>query len=112
MTFEEIDGCFRLLRAYWPGEWDEARHAVWGEAFADLSHNEAQQAIMAMGRNEQFCSVATFLNYVKADIGPDPRGTFLMGTGWVKEMVRSPRQVGPAAEARARIAWKSEPDAS
>lgn len=86
MTQTELEGCFRLLRAYWPGEWDDARYMVWAEAFQNIDYPETRQALIAMGHNENFCSVAKFFTYLRPHNKPDPRGRFSPGAGWLPEI--------------------------
>lgn len=116
MTKDELAGCMKLLRSYWPGEWDEARYAVWLEAFKDLSAVEAQAGLVALGRTAKFPTVAEFLQLVRENASGvirGQRGMFLPGTGWVNEYkprralpgeTTSPEQVViHIAEARARL---------
>lgn len=60
MTNDEFLGVAKMLRAYWPGEWDEARYAVWLDAMAHLSGPVAVEAVRRMGAVERFPSVAAF----------------------------------------------------
>lgn len=89
MTEAELKVLFRLLRGYWPGEWDETRYAVWGEAFTGLTFDTAVAAMKELGRTEDFPTVARFLRIAG---GVRPAGVisegdrrFLPGTGWITE---------------------------
>lgn len=84
MNETELEGCFKLLRAYWPGEWDEARYMVWAEALQDYPFDVCRNAIVHMGRTERWPSVSTFLEVVTNTLTCPERGRFIPGTGWAK----------------------------
>lgn len=89
MNQDELEGCFKLLRAYWPGEWDEARYMVWAEAFQDFSFDQTRSALVTLGRESKWAAVSEFLRIAHAAVAEEKRrekGTFLPGTGWVKYM--------------------------
>lgn len=99
MAEHELEGCFKLLRAYWPGEWDEARYMVWAEAMQDYPFDVCRTAIVQMGRTERFPNVSTFLQVVANSKTCPQRGRFIPGTGWAK--VHQSLEAGtqrPAAE--------------
>lgn len=83
MDGDQLEGCFQLLRAYFPGDWDEARCLVWAEAFQDITFDHCRNALVAMGRTAKYPTVAAFLECRDAP-DADPRGRFMTGTGWVK----------------------------
>lgn len=89
MNQDELEGCFKLLRAYWPGEWDEARYMVWAEAFQDFTFDQTRSALVTLGRESKWAAVSEFLRIAHAAVAEErrrERGTFLPGTGWVKYM--------------------------
>jgi hypothetical protein len=95
MTEEELKGCFKLLRSYWPGEWDEARYVVWADAFDDYSAQDVADAIRAMSRLERFPTVAAFIDAV-ADVRR-PRGPYL------PEWIPAPKALPTESEREAVI---------
>lgn len=83
MTQSELEACFKLLRSYWPGEWDEARYLVWAEAFYGLDFDTVRDAIVTMGRREDYPTVAKFLALVTSR--QDRDGYFAEGSGLLRE---------------------------
>lgn len=100
MERADLDGCFRLLEAYYPGDWSPERVVVWADALRDLDPIAARDAIRRMGQTEKFATVAALLETVN---GKQPRygepvtipgrGTFLPGSGWVRDYT-SNRELG------------------
>lgn len=91
MTETDLNLCLGVLRGYYPGEWDDGRNIVWTDALCELERDEALTSIKQMGRTEDFPTVNRFLAIaakVKANEVRATRGTFLPGTGWVKEIGR------------------------
>jgi len=83
MNQTELDGAFRLLEAYWPGTWDEARCMVWADAFRDRDASVVGAAIREMGQRTKFPTVAEF-NEVAAGIAPDHGPHFSLGSGYLE----------------------------
>lgn len=97
MDGDQLEGCLRRLRAYWPGEWDKARNAVWAEAMDDLPFELAEAALIALGRSVDFPTVATFLENVAALKPHDGPGMFLPGSGWVAPLPPPAKRLGKKA---------------
>lgn len=95
MNESELEGCFKLLRAYWPTEWDEARYLVWADAFDGYPAQEVADAIRAMSRSERFPTVAAFMEQL-ADIRR-PRGPYL------PEWIPTPKAIPTQSEKEAVI---------
>lgn len=85
MDANELQGCFKLLRAYWPGEWDEARYMVWADAFGAAPAERVRDALVELGKTAKFPTVAEFVELLRASA---PRSTtfFAPGTGWMAEI--------------------------
>jgi hypothetical protein len=88
MNAEELASCMKRLIGYYPGEWDEARRAVWAVELLPMSMDQAVPAIEAMGRAERWPTVAALMEH--AGRGPRQAGviqrdgcTFVPGTGWL-----------------------------
>lgn len=114
MTPQELDGCYRLLAAYWPGEWDTERLAVWTIELAALEPAAARNALVEMGRTERWPSVAAFVAIAAANTRKEATANgarFMPGTGWVHLYDPDAReaQQQAAREAQQRTATKHEP---
>jgi hypothetical protein len=76
MTRDELDGCLRLLAAYWPGEWPADRVAVWVDVIGRYPPNDARQAIRQMAKTERTPTVAAYLTAARGprvqQYQPDP----------------------------------------
>ena len=104
MTAEEIAGVFKLLAAYYPGDWPEERNLVWAEAFQDLTFLEARTAVVRLGRTSKYASVAEFLECVAEERAEElrrTRGLFMPGAGWIPPVLSTP--AAPREEAPEQI---------
>jgi hypothetical protein len=108
MTPTELDTCLRLLEAYWPGEWDEARCLVWAQAFGDGTATAVRDAIVSLGRTAKFPTVAEFLELLGNGVRVRDGEMFMPGTGWVKMLTASTErpEMGEAAVVQLAAARK------
>lgn len=100
MTPQELELCFKMLRAYFPGDWTDERYLAWAEAFEGFEYSYVRDAIVAMGRTERFATVAAFLELIgatkPAGVIREAGRTFLPGTGWVDDW-SEPRELEAVA---------------
>lgn len=80
LTQEELQGCFKLLRSYWPGDWDEARYLVWAHAFEGLDAGHVRDAIIGMANTERYPTVAAFRQATR-----EQTAFFSLGTGPLRD---------------------------
>lgn len=90
MEARQLEGCFALLRAYWDRDWNEERLIVWAEAFTEFEVADVRDALVEMGRTEEFPSVAKFraiARSVRTKRTLAERGMrHIPGTGFVREI--------------------------
>jgi hypothetical protein len=87
MNADELQGCLRMLRAYWPSDWDEARQTVWIDALVDLPPEVATAALRELGRSSTYPTVAEFLTLAgvthDGEVQVVGDAMFVPGTGWL-----------------------------
>jgi hypothetical protein len=89
MNADELQACLRMLRAYWPSDWDDARQTVWIDALLELPAREATAAIRELGRSATYPTVAEFLRIAgrtEPGVGETQvvgDAIFLPGSGWL-----------------------------
>lgn len=60
MNVDELEGCLRLLEAYYPGDWPIDRQAVWADVLTDMDAAAARAALKAMATVERWPTIAAF----------------------------------------------------
>lgn len=105
MNRAELEGCFKLLRSYWPGEWDEARYLVWAHAFDGLDSCAVRDAIVAMGNTERYPTVAAFREATR-----EQTAFFAPGTGKLRDWdeIKAELETEPKADTEAAVVHLSE----
>jgi hypothetical protein len=104
MTPDEHQILMARMRGTWPGDWDEERCLVWGEAFEEYAYPVAVAAVRRMARECEFPSIASFTRFARGggpgEVVVDGERMFLPGGGWIPYPAPD-RYVMPAIE-RAR----------
>lgn len=105
LTQAELEGCFKLLRSYWPGDWDEARYLVWAHAFDGLDADHVRNSIIAMANTEKFPTVAAFRQATR-----EATAFFAPGTGKLRDWdeIKGELEAEPTADTEAAVIHLAE----
>lgn len=97
MTKDELAGCLRALRAYFPGDWDGERLMVWSDVLLEFDHQTAIAAVRDLGRNDRYPTVAALLEHAKAR---RPWTGHLPGSGFIAPFTAAPLELPATPEDR------------
>jgi len=58
---DQLEGCLKLIEAYYPGDWTPERLAVWADQFAGREYQDVTTALKEMAAQSEFASTVAFV---------------------------------------------------